>query len=89
MGTRNSGGKDMDIKFFLCFFFVFALLINSSNALICGIYFTDSRSPDCKLMDEYIAGIAGQTNLPENLTLIVYDLADSRNVDIGDRKSVV
>ncbi|MBN2101579.1 MAG: hypothetical protein JW716_01770 [Candidatus Aenigmarchaeota archaeon] len=71
----------MDIKFFLCFFFVFALLINSSNALICGIYFTDSNSPECQLIDDYISE---QTDLPADLTLIIYDLADSVNANIGN-----
>ena len=71
----------MDMKFIFCFLFAFVLLVSSSDALICGIYFTDSNSPDCQLIDEYIAG---QTDLPDNLTLIVYDLANPANVNIGN-----
>ena len=71
----------MDIKLFLIFCFVFFLLAESSDALMCGIYFTDNNSPDCKIIDDFIDS---QKDLHEDLTLITYDLSKNENVEIGN-----
>lgn len=71
----------MDMRIILLVLSIFFILIGSADALICGIYFTDSNSPDCQIIDEYIEN---QTDLADNLTLIKYDLAESVNVGIAN-----
>ncbi len=70
----------MVLKIIITFLIALFMLSVNVQGFICGIYFTDSTSADCQIIDNYIHN---EVTLPANITLIEYDISNPVNLNIG------
>lgn len=82
MGTCNTGGAHMDIRYLIIISTIMIIISHTVRADVCGVYLTSSDESciDCHRIDNYIMK---EINYTTNLTIIEYDIKENDNYNIA------